>query len=294
MKLHQLQALLAISESGSLQEAARLLQVSQPSLSKVVKDLEEELGAPLLVRSNRGVTVTDYGQRLVRSARRVTEEVRRAREEIDILKGDMQGRVAIGVSPVTPNRPFAQGITRYRESHPNVQLQIFELRSVQLFDGLKEGQLDLVLTTQPRGEEADDHLWRELAPQPTTLAVRKGHPLSETTSLHELLEQEWLLSDPLEVALAGQLFREQGVSPPRRVTECASAVLYMELAASTDAVSYWSERMFELPIVAASLTPLKIAEPMPTSSISLVSRPRELMSLEAATLAEELARAFDA
>ena len=77
MKLHQLRAMLAISESGSIQEASRLLHISQPALSKGIKELEAELGVPLLIRSNRGITVTEYGERLVRRARLILEEVRR-------------------------------------------------------------------------------------------------------------------------------------------------------------------------------------------------------------------------
>jgi DNA-binding transcriptional LysR family regulator len=292
MKLHQLRALRTIAESGSIQEASRLLEITQPSLSKAVKELEEELGVPLLVRSNRGVTVTEYGERLVSMACMVTEEVRRAREEIDTLKGEIAGRVAIGVSPVTPNRAFSEGLRRYRQLYPNVQLQIHELRSVQLLEGLREGRLDLVLTTQPQSENSSGQFWRELAPQPSVLAVRKGHPLSGARSLHELLDQEWLLSDPLEVALAGHLFREQQVAPPARITECSSALLYLELAASTDAVSFWSERMLAQPMVAQALVPVRIIEPTPIASLSMVSRPAELMTREAVLLAEELQRAF--
>ncbi|WP_315810311.1 LysR family transcriptional regulator [Pseudomonas sp. C9-3] len=293
MKLHQLRALRTIAESGSLQEASRLLEVTQPSLSKAVKELEGELGVPLLVRSNRGVTVTAYGERLVSMARLVTEEVRRARDEIDTLKGEAAGRVAIGVSPVTPSRAFANCFKRYRELYPSVQLQIFELRSVQLFEGLKEGRLDLVLTTQPVQEAAVGQVWHELAPQPSALAVRKGHPLAGARSLHELLDQEWLLSDPLEVALAGQFFRERQVAPPERITECSSSLLYLELAASTDAVSFWSQRMLQLPMVAQALVPLQIAETPPVASISMVTRPQELMTREARLLTEEVLAAFN-
>ncbi|MFR0687813.1 LysR family transcriptional regulator [Enterobacterales bacterium AE_CKDN230030158-1A_HGKHYDSX7] len=294
MKLHQLRAIRTIAESGSLQEASRLLEVTQPSLSKAVKELEGELGVPLLVRSNRGVTVTPYGERLLSMARLVTEEVRRARDEIDTLKGEMAGRVAIGVSPVTPNRAFANCFKRYRELYPNVQLQIFELRSVQLFEGLKEGRLDLVLTTQPLLEAIDGQRWYELAPQPSALAVRKGHPLAGAQSLQELLDQEWLLSDPLEVALAGQFFRERQVEPPQRITECSSSLLYLELASSTDAVSFWSQRMLKLPMVAQALVPLQIAEATPVASLSMVTRPDELMTREARLLAEEMLAAFSA
>ena len=74
MKLHQLRAIVAICESGSIQEASRLLHISQPALSKSIKELESELGVPLLVRSNRGITATSYGEHLVRRARLVVEE----------------------------------------------------------------------------------------------------------------------------------------------------------------------------------------------------------------------------
>lgn len=69
MKLHQLKILVTICESGSFQETARLLHLSQPALSRTIKELETSLGVPLLVRSNRGITTTEYGERLVRRAR---------------------------------------------------------------------------------------------------------------------------------------------------------------------------------------------------------------------------------
>lgn len=292
MKLHQLRALVAICESGSIQEASRLLHISQPALSKSIKELEAELGVPLLLRSNRGITATEYGERLVRRARLVVEEVRRARDEIETLKGAMDGRVAIGVSPVTPSQQFANCLLRYRKRFPKVQLQINELRPAKLLEGLREGQLDLALTSQPASRNIDGFLWQELYAQPTTLAVRKGHPLRLAGSLHELLDQEWLIPDSLDVSLAGEMFREHRVEPPQRIIECASVVLYAELAANTDAVSFWSRRVFDLPVVSSTLEPLNIAERVPGTDISLVSRPPELMTREAQTLVDELVYAF--
>ncbi|MFZ5959298.1 LysR substrate-binding domain-containing protein [Pseudomonas knackmussii] len=292
MKLHQLRALLAISENGSIQEASRLLGISQPALSKSIKELETELGVSLLVRSNRGITITGYGERLVRSARLAVEEVQRAQDEIDTLKGSIGGRVAIGVSPVTPSRQFADCVQAYRKRHPEVQLQIVELRPAKLLEGVREGQLDMALTSQPMPQELDGLHWQQLYTHVTTLAVRKGHPLSGARSLHQLLDQEWLLSDPLELTQARELFREHQVEPPQRIIECDSVVLYVELAGSTDAVSFWSRRMFNLPVVSDSLMPLEIAESTPRSGISLVSRPTELLTREARSLFDDLVEAF--
>ncbi|MHA6198483.1 LysR substrate-binding domain-containing protein [Pseudomonas wadenswilerensis] len=292
MKLHQLRAIVAICESGSIQEASRLLHISQPALSKSIKELESELGVPLLVRSNRGITATSYGEHLVRRARLVVEEVRRARDEIETLKGAMDGSVTIGVSPVTPSQQFAACILAYRKRYPKVRLQIHELRPAKLLEGLREGQLDLALTSHPPSRSVEGFEWHELYAQPTTLAVRKGHPLSKARSLSELLDQEWLLPDALESSLAGRMFEEYGVTPPQRTLVCASVVLYAELAATTDAVSSWSRRVFDLPVVSGNLDMLSIAERVPGTDISLVCRPPELMTRETQVMVDDIVYAF--
>lgn len=293
MKLHQLRAIVAICESGSIQEASRLLHISQPALSKGIKELEAELGVPLLVRSNRGITATEYGERLVRRARLILEEVRRAREEIDTLKGVMDGRLSIGVSPVTPGAQFISSLNRYRKRYPKVQVQIHELRPSKLMEGLREGLLDLVLTSLPPSRNSDGFHWTELCAQPTVLAVRKGHPLSGIRSLRELLDQEWLLQDSLENSHIGTIFENNQLPYPQQVIECASVVLFSELALNTDAVSYWSLRVLEyIQKLGQEMEILNITEQIPPMNISLVCRDQELMTREAKALADELVYAY--
>ncbi len=293
MKLHQLRAIVAICESGSIQEASRLLHISQPALSKSIKELETELGVPLLVRSNRGITVTEYGERLVRRARLILEEVRRAREEIETLKGMMDGKVSIGVSPVTPGAQFIASLNRYRKRYPRVQMHIHELRPSKLMEGLREGQLDLVLTSLPASRNSEGFTWTELYEQPTVLAVRKGHPLRGARSLSELRDQEWLLQDSLEQSRVCVMFEHYQVAPPEQVIECASVVLFSELALHTDAVSYWSLRVLEhIQKLGQELDVLELKEQIPPMNISLVCRDQELMTREAKALADELVYAY--
>ncbi len=293
MKLHQLRAIVAICESGSIQEASRLLHISQPALSKGIKELEAELGVPLLIRSNRGITATEYGERLVRRARLILEEVRRAREEIETLKGTMDGRLSIGVSPVTPGAQFINSLNRYRKRYPKVQVQIHELRPSKLMEGLREGQLDLVMTSLPASRNSDGFHWTELYAQPTVLAVRKGHPLRGARSLQELVGEEWLLQDSLEQSRIGMMFDHYRIDPPQRIIECASVVLFSELAMNTDAISYWSLRVLEhVQKLGMELELLDIPEQVPPMNISLVCRDQELMTREAKALADELVYAY--
>lgn len=293
MKLHQLRAIVAICESGSIQEASRLLHISQPALSKGIKELETELGVSLLIRSNRGITATEYGERLVRRARLILEEVRRAREEIETLKGLMDGKVSIGVSPVTPGAQFVASLNRYRKRYPKVQVQIHELRPSKLMEGLREGQLDLALTSLPASRSSDGFQWTELYEQTTVLAVRRGHPLRGCQSLQELVEQEWLLQDSLEQSRIGMMFDHYRITPPQRIIECASVVLFSELALNTDAISYWSLRVLEhVQKLGLELEVLNIPEQVPPMNISLVCRDQELMTREAKALADELVYAY--
>lgn len=291
MKIHQLRSLLAIFENGSIQEASRVLHISQPSLSRGIKELETELGVHLLVRSNRGITLTEYGEHLVSRARLIVEEVRRAKDEIETLKGSMDGRVAIGVSPVTPSARFVDCLTRFRRRYPNVSLEIEEMRPNKLIEALREGRLDLVLTSHGN-RNLDGFNCVDLYYQPGALAVRHDHPLRECSSLPQLRELPWIMPDPLAESPLVNFFRDNGLAPPRNLSACNSLVMYLELATSNDAVSYWSLRHLALGSLRSSLKVLHIHETIPGFNMVMISRSADYLTREAAALSEEIVYEF--
>ena len=151
MKLHQLRALAAVSETGSMQEASRLLHVTQPALSKAIKELEASVGAALFVRTNKGVQLTPYGQRLVGHARLISENVRRARQDLEDMKGTVVSEITVAVTPVTALlRPAGACITAFRRDFPSAQLRLQEMRPAQMLEHLREG-VQLLLHQQPGG-----------------------------------------------------------------------------------------------------------------------------------------------
>ncbi|WP_342244619.1 LysR family transcriptional regulator [Pseudomonas sp. OTU5201] len=291
MKIHQLRALLAIHECGSIQEASRHLHTSQPSLSRNIKELESELGVQLLVRSNRGITLTPYGQHLVGRARRIVEEVRRAKDEIENLKGSMEGQLRIGVSPVTPSSRLVAVLGRYQRQHPGVTLQIEELRPRLLLAGLREGHLDLALTSHDCSNLEGFHC-QQLYQQAAALAVRKGHPRRELGKLSQLRELDWILPDRFEDSPAERMFSDAGLAPPAKVMVCSSLVMYLELAAQTDAVSLWSRRHLCVGSLSEKLEALQIAEPVPPFTCTLISRDPEVLTPEAGALVEDIIYKF--
>lgn len=293
MKIHQLRALLAIIECGSIQEASRQLHISQPALSKCIKDLEAELGTSLFIRSNRGIVQTDSGKLLARRARLVLKEMRRARDEIQALHGGMDGGISIGVSPVTPGKQFFTSLNSYRKRYPRVRVKVHELSPSRLMEGLREGMLDFVLTSSPSSLSRDGFQWTKLYSQPSVLTVRKGHPLQGVRQLQELRDQEWLLHDSLKSSRVGLMFEAYGIEPPTRIIECTSVVLFCEFALNTDVVSYWSRRLLgHVTTLGQQLHVLELQEQAPPMDISLVTRDQEALTCEAKGLVDEIMYTF--
>ena len=94
MKLHHLRGVVAIAERGGLRAASRHLQLAQPALTRSLGEIERELGAPLSDRHARGMTLTATGQAFVHRASAILNEARRAREEVEQLRGGMGGSIA--------------------------------------------------------------------------------------------------------------------------------------------------------------------------------------------------------
>ena len=98
MKLHQLRNLVAVADADSIRGAARELGLAQPTVTRGLRDLEAELGVPLLERHGKGVTLNAYGMTFVVRARSILQDVERGRQEIEQLKGKGEGRVSAGLS----------------------------------------------------------------------------------------------------------------------------------------------------------------------------------------------------
>jgi LysR family transcriptional regulator, regulator of abg operon len=125
MKLHHFRDLVAISEHGSIRAAARHLGTAQPTLTRSLSELERELGAPLFERRSRGMVATALGQAFSRRATAILNDVRRAHEEFEQLRGNAVGLVAIGLSIAAHLWLLPKALKPFRR-YPKVRLHIIE------------------------------------------------------------------------------------------------------------------------------------------------------------------------
>ncbi|MGE8064510.1 LysR family transcriptional regulator [Pseudomonas sp. NPDC089569] len=274
MKLHQLRALVMIADCGSIRAAARQLGVSQTAVAKSLRELEEHLQLPLLVRNASGVLLTQYGQSLLQHARQMLSQLERAQLELAHLSDEAQGQLRLGISPWMGMTLLPEVVMLFRQRMPRVRLEIFEgLMAVtlpRLRDGTMEFAVGLVSSLLPRPEFVSELMFSYRM----AVVARHGHPLGDSRSIHDLLEQDWVVNytDASHEAVMNELFGQHGAQiDAQRIHRAHSLQLMLSMIEQTDMLSYCPEPMLTVPIYRERVRKLPLAESFATDTIGIVT-----------------------
>lgn len=144
--LKQLRYFVAVAEQGSVSAAARVLSISQSSVTEAVKELELDLGVELFDRRAKGMVITHHGQRFLRHASEILGDVSRARQALDAkTEQRVAGRLNIGVTALVAAYAFADVLARYRRAFPEVTVTAIEDDAAYLEHLLIGGELDVAM-----------------------------------------------------------------------------------------------------------------------------------------------------
>lgn len=286
MKLKQLTVLTTVAETGSLQSAALALNVSQPAVSKAIRELEESVGGELLRRGAAGVTPTDLGKTVLFHARGLLAGVARAHQDIQQFCGEYAPQVSVVVTPVTGVlTAFADCIAALRREIPSVRLRVIELRPRELNERLREGVIDLAITSQSPPPENHFEIVK-LGNRESLVAVRKQHPAAEARSLEQFAKFEWITLDAADDKQAPlrALFESRGLPLPQDLLECGSIRLALLLLERRDSVMLLSEESSKIAALRARLRFITLDGGSPHREIYLLRRRDMVMSHAASTL----------
>ncbi|MCH6468601.1 LysR family transcriptional regulator [Sinomonas terrae] len=145
MDIKQLNALLAVAETGSVTRAAQVLHLVQPAVTRQIRALESELGVSLFERSRNGMIVTEAGELLVEHARRAVAELERGRAAVRADPGVVRGIVNVGLLDSVTDLVAEPLVAAMAHTHPDIELHVFTAFAGHLRRWLYDGELDVAL-----------------------------------------------------------------------------------------------------------------------------------------------------
>jgi len=146
MDVRRLRSLLAVHDWGSVSEAARQLHMTQPALSRQIKEVEADLGVPLFERVGRGMVATGEGEELLRHGRSLLDQIEALEEHARMLAHGEAGVLRVGATPQTIESLLAPFVGAYRRAHAKVRVRLVEGGGIEQLDLLERGQVHLAIT----------------------------------------------------------------------------------------------------------------------------------------------------
>jgi len=180
MELRTLKAFVEVVRQGGFTQAAKTLISTQPTVSKAVKQLEEELELQLLDRVGHHCVLTDAGKIVYRRALTILVESEDLKAEIEGLRSIMGGTFRLGFPPIGSNTLFARWFMTYRSLYPKVDLHLVEHGSKRLEELVLAGELDIAAALLPVNELLEFH---ELRREPIDMLISIDHDLAQRDSL---------------------------------------------------------------------------------------------------------------
>lgn len=227
-KLRQLNYLCTLAVKKHFGNAAKECHVSQSTLSTGINELETTLGVTLVERSHKGVLLTNIGEDVVKRSQSILAQVEDLVAACEHSTGPFHGRLRLGVIPTIAPFLLPSLLKKLRKKHPDFQLFIREDLSANLYQGLQQGQLDLILLALPYAMDNVEVL--PLFEDDFYLAYPKSHPMSKKAKLRskDLKDQELLLLEDghclRDHALKACKLHSQDISMPYQATSLNTVV----------------------------------------------------------------------
>jgi DNA-binding transcriptional LysR family regulator len=261
MKLTSLRALVAAVEEGSLRSAAKRLGVSQPALTKLIRELERELTTTLLLRSTTGVIATAQGMVLYERAKAADRELAHAVDQIQQLGGRMTGMLSIGAVPLAVMLLIPETLRTFGREFPDIQLRISEELYIEQLTRLRKGEVDIALGPLPEHLPPGEFTVETLMPISMVIVVGKGNPLATARSLVELAEAPWVYTGATaDAGYARVMYERQGLKPPPAGALVNSTLGLLSIIASGNWVGLMPLQIAQHPFARQYLEVVPVAE----------------------------------
>jgi DNA-binding transcriptional LysR family regulator len=235
MELRQLRHFVAVVDAGNLSRAASRVAISQPALTRSIKNLERLLGVELLERKPRGVAATEAGLAFYHQAQVVLNACGRLTRDVRELKRGVTGTVHIGIAPMFGGFILDEVVTALAAEQPALRLVVTEAFFEELVRELLDGRIDVMFCNFPLVAMASDLATEGLLDVRSPLVASVRHPLAKRRDVQKsaLVDQRWVVVDqPHSLDALEKFFAADGLPGPRDVFRTNSLVLMRSLLIS--------------------------------------------------------------
>lgn len=269
LKPTHLKLLLRIAETGKLQIAADQLAISQPAASRILADVEADIGAPIFERLPRGMLPTEIGRSILRRVGMILAEFDGLEQELGMLRSGQSGRVRIGAVTGPAVGYVVPAIAHIRKNFRDLNVTIHVAPSAELIRGLEERHFDFIIARLPPGYDTIDLDMNPARTERIVLLVNELHPLAgkPACALSDLRQYEWVMQErgtPIRQAVEN-VFRTSNLPLPDQVSNSSSLLVALTMLASENAITPQAQEVADLLGVngiGARLAVLDIAQPI--------------------------------
>lgn len=295
LKLRQLRLLVAVGQYGSIQSAARELQVSQPAATKLIRDLELDFEVKLFDRTNRGVIPTVYGDALIRHGKLILAQVSNAAQELDDLAEGNSGRVVIGTLLAAAPNLLPNAIETLMTERPMVAVKLVEGTNNVLMPSLFSGEIDMIVGRLPSYRHRARLVQEKLFDERILAVAGRQHPLAgkRSVSFRQLRRFGWILP-PLETTLrrqVDQFFVSQDQYVPPAIVESVSYLTNRSLLQTRNLLGLMPEHVVSYDIDNGSLAEINWTVPFGKGPVGVSYRGPDTLSPAGITFLKALRHA---
>lgn len=271
----QVRCHIAIAKAGSAAEAASLLGISQPAVHRAARQIEQNVGVSLYRRRVHSVAANPAGIEFARCLSLALSEIAQATEDLAYARGQLTGKLAIGVLPLMPPRLVARAIQQLRVRYPAARVMVEEGSHSPLLRELSSGAIDIIVggLREPRLSGAVQET--ELFADPYVVAVRKGHRLArrKTVGVQVLANYDWVMPqhNVPRRAVIDSIFEQFPVKPPL-VLETSSLAMMIAMLMESDCITLLTRAQISEGYPGSELVALELETPEANRAVGFTVR----------------------
>jgi len=268
-----------LARTQNMHATAQEMNISQPAVSKMLREIEHQLGFDVFQRLPRSMTLTDLGNHVARFAQIALNDTQQFVGQINHLRQGGHGFLKIGTIYAATAVAIPAAIVEVKKSWPLLTIEVLEGTSANMLTMLEHKNLDLVVArfTLDRHRELFD--FQSLAPEPLCLVTGSHHPLAgaSETPLSELGSWPWVVyptGTPMRARLE-RAFVEAGMQTPENTVETVSLQTTLQLLQTAPVISMLAESMVEPEVQAGRLIRLALPFPLVLADYGIITRRNE-------------------